>query len=86
MAESSTLTMAPTPTPTKLGSRAVLRPIEAGSLVECTHCGDRVKFQAKVRKHQVICNIYVDGRWNRVEHYHDHCYLDAGEPYGTAVV
>ena len=63
-------------------SRAVTRPIEAGSTVECAHCGDRVKFQAKIRGYQVICNVYTDNRWDRVEHYHDACYKDVGEPYG----
>jgi uncharacterized protein (DUF983 family) len=63
-------------------SRAVARPIEAGSTAECARCGDRVKFQAKVRAVQVICNVYTDGRWVRVEHYHDACYKEAGEPYG----
>jgi hypothetical protein len=66
----------------RFSSRAVSRPIEAGSAVECSHCGDRVKFQAKVRGYQVICNVYTDGRWDRVEHYHDACYKDVGEPYG----
>jgi hypothetical protein len=65
-------------------SRAVLRPIEAGSSVECAQCGERVKFQAKVKGHQVICNVYVKGVWARVEHYHADCYADAGEPYGAA--
>jgi hypothetical protein len=65
-------------------SRAVTRPIEAGSASECVHCGQRVKFQAKIRAYQVICNVYIDGRWNRVEHYHDACYKDVGEPYGDA--
>lgn len=63
-------------------SRAVARSIEAGSAAECARCGDRVKFQAKVRAQQVICNVYVDGRWDRVEHYHDACYATIGEPYG----
>jgi hypothetical protein len=26
----------------------------------------------------------VDGRWNRVEHYHAECYEAAGAPYGAA--
>jgi hypothetical protein len=65
-------------------SRAVARPIEAGSTAECAHCGDRVKFQAKVRAYQVICNVYIDGRWDRVEHYHDACYKDVDAPYGEA--
>ena len=69
---------------TKWKSRAVVRNIEAGSTAECAFCGERVKFQAKVRKQQVICNVYVHGHWNRVEHYHAECYQQVGEPYGTA--
>jgi DNA-directed RNA polymerase subunit RPC12/RpoP len=65
-------------------SRAVIRLIEAGSAAECEYCGERVKFQAKVRAYQVICNVYVDGRWDRVEHYHAECYKQVGEPYGEA--
>ena len=65
-------------------SRAVVRNIEAGSTAECSVCGERVKFQAKVRMQQVICNVYVDGHWDRVEHYHSECYEQAGEPYGSA--
>jgi hypothetical protein len=64
-------------------SRAVLRSIEAGNFAECAHCGERVKFQAKVRKQQVICNVYVGGRWDRVEHFHAECYEASGEPYGS---
>ncbi len=63
-------------------SRSVLRPIEAGSYVDCVRCGERVKFQAKIRKMQVICNVYTDGRWDRVEHYHEECYLESDSPYG----
>jgi len=64
-------------------SRAVVRNIEAGSTAECASCGDRVKFQAKLRMQQVICNVYVDGHWDRVEHYHHECYQHAGEPHGA---
>lgn len=65
-------------------SRAVLRDVEAGSSVDCARCGERVKFQAKVRNKQVICNIYTSGVWNRVEHFHQACYEEAGSPYGEA--
>jgi hypothetical protein len=65
-------------------SRAVTRSIEAGSTAECAHCGDRVKFQAKIRAFQVICNVYTDGRWVKVEHYHADCYKEVGEPYGES--
>lgn len=63
-------------------SRAVTRLIEAGSAADCAHCGERVKFRARERHRQVICNVYVDGRWDRVEHYHEPCYEAAGAPYG----
>ncbi|MEZ5238539.1 MAG: hypothetical protein R2716_06180 [Microthrixaceae bacterium] len=66
----------------KRSSRAVLRDVEPGSSVECVHCGERVKFAAKMRHKQVICNVYVRGRWDRVEHYHADCYGEAGEPHG----
>ncbi len=65
-------------------SRAVLRLIEAGSMAECPHCGERVKFRARHRDQQVICNIYRDGKWQRVEQYHEECYVEVDEPYGTA--
>jgi hypothetical protein len=64
-------------------SRAVLRTIEAGSSAMCTTCDDQVKFKAKVKMQQVICNVYADGKWARVEHYHLECYDVMGEPYGT---
>ena len=64
-------------------SRAVLRDVEPGSSVDCVHCGERVKFQAKVRNKQVICNVYVKGSWARVEHFHDDCYDQAGGPHGA---
>ncbi len=69
--------------PKKWESRAVTRLIEAGSMTECEHCGDRVKFRARQRDVQVICNVYIDGVWDRVEHYHEQCYDDAGEPFGS---
>lgn len=72
------------PTAPGLGTRAVARPIEPGSMVDCARCGERVKFRAKERALQVICNVYVGGRWNRVEHYHAECYETAGAPHGFA--
>lgn len=65
-------------------SRAVVRNIEAGSLTICAHCDQQVKFKARVKAQQVICNVYDEGRWLRVEHYHRSCYDDAGSPYGHA--
>ena len=70
------------PPPTTGRSRAVLRPVAPGSAVVCPVCGAWVKFAARVRRQQVIANVYVDGRWHRVEHYHPACYADAGEPHG----
>lgn len=64
-------------------SRAVHRLVEAGSVVTCVGCGEHIKFRAKVRAKQVICNVYRKGVWQRVEHYHDDCYTAAGAPYGA---
>lgn len=74
--------MAKTATKTAWKSRAVARLIEAGSMTDCSYCEERVKFQARERHMQVICNVYVDGRWDRVEHFHAPCYEDAGQPFG----
>ncbi|MCP3933991.1 MAG: hypothetical protein GY708_01315 [Actinomycetia bacterium] len=41
-----------------------------------------IKFRAKVRAYQVICNVYIKGKWDRVEHFHQECYEKAEEPYG----
>jgi len=68
----------------KFSSRAVSRPIEAGNSAVCAACGAPVKFAAKTKARQVIANVYVNGTWDRVEHYHADCYSDVGEPYGTA--
>jgi len=66
----------------KWKSRAVLRLIEPGNSVDCAFCGERVKFQARLRLQQVICNVYTKGVWERVEHFHSGCYEVAGSPYG----
>ena len=65
-------------------SRAVTRRIEPGNLAVCAQCSQPVKFAAKLHLMQVIANVYVDGRWNRVEHFHAHCYGEADSPYGYA--
>jgi hypothetical protein len=69
---------------TTFTSRAVVRYIEAGNSANCAHCGDLVQFRARVKTQQVICNVYTNGKWDRVEHFHRECYETAGEPYGTA--
>ena len=71
-------------TQTHFRSRAVTRPVEAGNSAMCEACGNQVKFTAKIRTQQVIANVYIDGCWARVEHYHADCYQDAGRPYGSA--
>lgn len=65
-----------------MSSRAVIRPIEAGCTAECPHCGERVKFRARHRDDQIICNVYVDGKWDRVEQFHAACYAEAKDPHG----
>jgi hypothetical protein len=69
---------------TVLTSRAVERTIEAGNSAICAHCKEPVKFVARAHLRQVIANVYVNGSWDRVEHYHAECYDAAGQPYGSA--
>ena len=69
----------------KWTSRAVMRLIEAGSMTDCSHCDERVKFKAREKHRQVICNVYEQGRWDRVEHYHEKCYVKAKKPYGDPI-
>jgi hypothetical protein len=66
----------------KWQSRAVVRLIEAGCTAECPHCHERVKYRARHRDQQVICNVYDEGVWQRVEQYHFDCYHQADSPYG----
>ncbi len=63
-------------------SRAVLRRVEAGNTAACASCHQPVKFAAKAQRQQVIANVYVNGRWDRVEHFHAECYDKADQPYG----
>lgn len=67
----------------KLGTRAVVRRVEPGSIAPCAACGEAVRFAAREQRLQIIANVYVDDRWNRVEHFHDGCYREAGEPHGA---
>jgi len=30
-------------------------------------------------------NVYVGGAWDRVEHFHEPCYAEAGKPFGDPV-
>jgi len=69
----------------KWESRAVLRTVEAGNSVDCMVCGERIKFRAKIRQYQAICNVYEKGKWSHVEHFHDECYVEAGQPFGKPV-
>jgi len=65
-----------------LKSRAVDRVVEPGNSAVCAHCGSPVKFMARTQARQVIANVYVNGTWDRVEHFHSDCYAEAGSPYG----
>lgn len=66
-----------------LGTRAVTRLVQAGNSVMCESCGGWLKFHSKRKTRQVICNVYVGGRWDRVEHFHPTCYEAEGQPHGV---
>ncbi len=72
-----------------MASRAVVKEIGAGQDMACPKpyggCGELVRFNIHVprpHKLQVIANVYWNGKWERVEHWHLACYLNAGQPYG----
>lgn len=62
----------------------------------CVACGEYIKLYTgmvaphriargeRADTHQVICNIYVGRgkrrRWDRVEHWHESCFDEAGQP------
>lgn len=64
-------------------SRAVERLVEPGNSAVCAKCDAPVKFVARAQHRQVIANVYVASTWDRVEHYHYDCYLEAGQAYGA---
>ena len=66
----------------KWKSRAVIRPVDAGNSAYCAVCGELIKFRARVRANQIICNVYVKNKWDRVEHFHPECYETGDSPYG----
>lgn len=66
----------------QLGTRAVIRACEAGTTNECAGCGDTVKFVAIKKVRKIICNVYENGKWDRVEIWHPACYEEAGSPHG----
>lgn len=63
-------------------SRAVSRTVDAGNSAYCAVCDELIKFRARIRAEQIICNVYVKNQWDRVEHYHPECYKKADSPYG----
>lgn len=75
-------TQASAPPGKRWQSRAVSRTVDAGNSAYCAVCDELIKFRARIRAEQIICNVYVKNRWDRVEHYHPECYTGAGAPYG----
>jgi hypothetical protein len=67
-----------------LGTRVVERNIVAGTSAYCTGCDQPVKFRAKDKAKEAIANVYLDGMWDHLEHWHSECYAAAEEPYGEA--
>jgi hypothetical protein len=72
------------PSGTTLATRAVERPIVPDVDACCAHCCERIRFTRPGTARRVIANIYTDGRWDHVEHFHDLCYVEAGQPHGPA--
>lgn len=73
----------------RLDTRAVVRPVEPATALgppTCPGCNLLVKFRARHRDHKVVANVYRgrrgQRRWDRVEHWHEVCYRNAGHPHG----
>lgn len=67
------------------GTRAVRRLVASGENSFCEHCGNWIKYQARRRLWRIICNVYEGDRWDRVEIYHETCWIDVGEPHGPII-
>ena len=37
---------------------------------------------ARIQVKQIIANVYEDGKWLRIDYFHDECYDKAGQPFG----
>ena len=55
-------------------TRAVVRGVEPGNDVRCVRCGKQIKFAARTTAPSDR-DVYLDGAWNRVDHFHEECYL-----------
>ena len=74
----------------ELGTRAVMLPVEGGSnFQDCNHCDERIKFMSPASQKAsihlagvIICNVYENGKWDRIEQFHPDCYKEAGGPFG----
>lgn len=65
-----------------LGTRCVLRNIDPGDEHVCPGCNMRLKFQARNKMRKIVANIYKGKGWDRVEQWHEECYMEAASPYG----
>ena len=76
-------TKSATKTKKKWRSRAVTRTVDAGNSAYCAVCDELIKFRARIRADQIICNVYVANKLDRVEHFHPEGYKKAKAPYGN---
>ncbi len=56
--------------------------MDPGNDAVCVACQEQIRFAARSHQRQVIVNVYEDGVWKRVDHYHEDCYRNMGEPFG----
>lgn len=66
-------------------TRVVSKPCTAGDFIVCRRCGAEIKYRARTKDREVLCNVYENGAWDRLERFHPACYVGAGEPYGPVV-
>ena len=58
-----------------LNTRAVIRVVQPVIHDRCAACTEMIRFHGtRFVTRRVIANVYQDGKWDRVEVFHDECY------------
>lgn len=48
----------------------------------CEKCDKEILFDTTQRTYRVLCNVYVNDKWDRLECYHPECYEQTGFIHG----
>ncbi len=70
-----------------IGTRAVEKPLTAGKeeycgYLACEYAKRKIASSSRAPIKEVIANVYENGKWSFVVHFHVDCYNKLGQPYG----